>query len=445
MLSILNQPDHILKGLMLSKPEGIFEKKRNGSILAINSRLGACTIFDGPFATSYRRLNKPISYMDFISNSEGIPPAMYVAFMEKAFSKGLLALSGRVIDETEIQQGNREFSRVIILRFGENPDALRHFETVIGNSAWGPDEKQIIIRLEGKVWPHYGELADFIKRIKKNHDDEDKLTSFILEADNLEQAEMLLKMPRDHSLSVSFTIKIPGENEEIVDFAAKLTELGIPAPVTGIFTDPLQIGPTVEKLVERNILNIGVRMDPSVYLKETSVTAHLKAMEAFAQQTLETVDLQYSALFRSVKKLFLIDIQRFIKNLLRPNIIHPCSRRPCGMGSQVLLHSDDGSLMACRSAGPISEEKLLIGRQSDNNQSENPMKFWEPRAVAGPRCARCPWESFCGGGCPVLKLEKFGSLDREDPRCRYFQIIFEELIWKIHKNPGIAAKIGGLF
>ncbi len=126
-----------------------------------------------------------------------------------------------------------------------------------------------------------------------------------------------------------------------------------------------------------------------------------------------------------------------------------CYRSPCGAGNSVFGFAIDGGIHACEEMastgalrlGSVYDEGLNLAELIDNNPVVEQLRN---RTVDNiPRCSRCPFRRFCYGGCTSKTLACFGDLMRESPMCGFYQIVFEELMWKLWDNPDMVRRLGG--
>ena len=136
-------------------------------------------------------------------------------------------------------------------------------------------------------------------------------------------------------------------------------------------------------------------------------------------------------------KLCIFDLCWYIRNLLTDARPYMCRRSPCGLGRSIVACAADGFLYACEEYEDATKAAMRLGRLSevDLGRLRDTSPFWrgrQPRTVENvPRCSRCLWRRFCGGGCAHKALAYFGDWYREDPMCAFYERLFPELMWKI--------------
>jgi radical SAM protein with 4Fe4S-binding SPASM domain len=143
------------------------------------------------------------------------------------------------------------------------------------------------------------------------------------------------------------------------------------------------------------------------------------------------------------------DLDYMLRNLTSKKRNHMCMRSPCGLGGAILSFSEDGDVYACEEYEEGTKGIFHLGRLEDLDLGNlaamsRPLQIlWERRVERIPRCSRCTLRNFCGGGCTHKALAWWGDLLREDPMCRFFELTFTELMWKIWDEPDLVPALGG--
>jgi len=88
----------------------------------------------------------------------------------------------------------------------------------------------------------------------------------------------------------------------------------------------------------------------------------------------------------------------------------------------------------------IHDEGLNLARMVESNPIQ---RLLQSRTVDTiPKCSQCQLKRFCYGGCTSKTMARFGTVMRESPMCGFYQVVFEELMWKIHENPDMVGLLG---
>lgn len=455
MLNLLDKSDKYLKGLVLSRVPDLWTKRKNERLLVVNGNLGTWTVLDEQFQGFYKKLQKPVLYPDFIANDEGIPPAMYVSFMENLFSKCMLLLSGSQSDFSGAAKLTAPSTpRLFYLNFTRNSSESCNYFAKLIEKRFQVDKSEIYnFHLSGDFSVNSDGFFDFIGLITTKAEECCKKVSFSVEADSSKNTypEIITELP----LTLEYSLKItPGffkDNDKKSDLKnalshiAKIQNMGLRTGVKAALYEPESLSPLMNELLKNDISNIALKIAPETYLSDLPIVKSIKMMESFGYEYIKMLDAILPSLLYSHKRLILRDVHRFLFSMTGYDTPYPCNFSPCGMGEQVIFAEDNGYFYACRYMEK-SKEKLSLNISDMNCPSASEkLQFWKTNRVEdSSQCRRCPWKRFCGGGCPVLTYEKHESLNREDPRCRFFKVMFENLIWKYYDSPLIVRKLGGL-
>lgn len=140
------------------------------------------------------------------------------------------------------------------------------------------------------------------------------------------------------------------------------------------------------------------------------------------------------------KPLLLKELDCFSRNLIARKKAHPCYRHPCGAGTQRVAFDWNGDIYPCVkmiphekfNCGPLSRE-ISPGRSAQDNPA---LKSCLNQDVP-VRCRECTWRYFCPIDCPAEKEIVWQGEKGPDRRCGFYKHLFEELCWKLDKNPEV--------
>lgn len=170
--------------------------------------------------------------------------------------------------------------------------------------------------------------------------------------------------------------------------------------------------------------------------------------EAFARHWLKMVDYAEAHHTRTGVWLDIEDLNLFVYFLLSKQRPHMCYRSPCGLGNSILGFSHDGRIYLCDEV--VGNRAFCIGDIRDAtdlatllDKSDIRRTMMNARRLENlGRCSGCAWRRFHGSGCASKTFAHYGSVEKEDPMCRFYQIVFEELMWRVWKNPELAGLSG---
>jgi uncharacterized protein len=168
----------------------------------------------------------------------------------------------------------------------------------------------------------------------------------------------------------------------------------------------------------------------------------------FAAEWLRMVDYAEAFYDRRGIWLDIADLNLFVFHLVSKARPHMCYRSPCGIGNSILGFSHEGQIYLCDEVvgnplfqvGHIRDAKSL---KDQLDQSGRKRRMMELRKVENQtKCSTCTWKRFHGGGCTSKTFAFFGDIRKEDPMCRFYHVIFEELMWRLWKRPDLANLAG---
>lgn len=169
--------------------------------------------------------------------------------------------------------------------------------------------------------------------------------------------------------------------------------------------------------------------------------------EAYARNWLKMADFALEFHRETGIWLNVADLNLFIFHLISKERPHMCYRSPCGAGNSILGIGHEGNIYLCDEL--VGNEQYKIGNILESGNLKDLLdsspvlhQAAEQRKVEKVhRCSTCVWKRFHGGPCLSKTVAYFGEV-RDDPMCRYYHLIFEELMWKVHENPGLTALVG---
>lgn len=170
--------------------------------------------------------------------------------------------------------------------------------------------------------------------------------------------------------------------------------------------------------------------------------------EQFAHEWLKMVD--YADAYHRETGIWLdiSDLNLFITHLITKERPHMCYRSPCGIGNSILGFDSSGRIYPCDELvgnsrfqiGDIHDGTNLKELLDDSTLKHSMMADRQVENIS--KCLRCPWRRLHGSGCTNKTYECYGTLSKNDPMCRFYCIVFEELIWRLHKSPELANLCG---
>lgn len=172
--------------------------------------------------------------------------------------------------------------------------------------------------------------------------------------------------------------------------------------------------------------------------------------EAFARAFMDMVGWAHQWCDSHKQRLRIGPLNQMLQILVTKNRDYMCMRSPCGLGDTTISFGPGGEIYACEEFEATTRATFLLGQTSEKTipevlaSSHNYHLLKQRRVEKIPRCSRCHLRYTCGGGCTHKSLAYYGTPLREDPMCRYFQIVFEELMWMISADKRVVENLGAV-
>jgi len=172
--------------------------------------------------------------------------------------------------------------------------------------------------------------------------------------------------------------------------------------------------------------------------------------EAFASGFMDMVGFALSWCESNGRPLRINDLNQMIRVLATKNRDYMCMRSPCGLGDSIISFGTKGEIYACEEFERDTKARFMLGQTGEMTlpevvaSSPNYHLLKQRKVENIPKCSRCHLRYICGGGCTHKSLAYYGSHLREDPMCRYYQVVFEELMWTIWKEPRAVDFLGAI-
>jgi uncharacterized protein len=142
------------------------------------------------------------------------------------------------------------------------------------------------------------------------------------------------------------------------------------------------------------------------------------------------------------------DLNQMLHVLVGKSRDYMCMRSPCGLGDDIISFGTAGEIYACEEFERNTKATFLLGQTGEASlpdiirSSPNYHLLKQRRVEKIPKCSRCHLRYICGGGCTHKTLAYYGTHMREDPMCRYYQVVFEELMWMIADDHRVVENLG---
>lgn len=235
-----------------------------------------------------------------------------------------------------------------------------------------------------------------------------------------------------------------GSYERVAQGIRTAAAQGAPTGLLAVVHDPSEYTEVLEHHV-REFKTLSPRLNFSAMEGRASESMEFPTDrgEAFGREWMGLLDYAQSYCRETGIWLDIADLNLFLFHLVSKLRPHMCYRSPCGAGNSILAFGADGSIYLCDEL--VGDESFRIGKIQEAgrldellDQSPAKSRLMEQRRVENvARCRPCPWRRFHGSGCANKSYRYFGHMEKEDPMCRFYSFILQELIWRVHREPSI--------
>ena len=235
-----------------------------------------------------------------------------------------------------------------------------------------------------------------------------------------------------------------GSYERVAQGIRTVSDQGAPPGLLAVVHDPSGYVAIADHLVRTfHVTSLRVNMSSLEGRAGESLSFPADRGAAFARGWLSLLDYAEAYVQETGIWLDIADLNLFLFHLVSKERPHMCYRSPCGVGNSILGFSADGGMYLCDELvgepgsylGNIQEAGNL--RKLLDSASVKADLMERRRVECVPKCAICPWKRFHGSGCANKAFRYFGTFGKEDPLCRFYSVIFEELMWRVHRNPSL--------
>jgi len=469
---------------LIKRADGLARIRRGKKVLFIEKEVAGWSVLEGAELALFNSLNRPTTVNEILDGPiSSISAKEKEKFLVKLHERGLLTVNGSsYYNPARLWEPPQKYPRFLCFHITDacnftckycyaraNPD-LRKLPKEVSRRAVErileelPDKNLLIDFHGGEPFMAYEEMVDVIQYAHKYNKDRGtkKKLDFIVQSNGslvtVEKAKFLNSIGCNIGFSVDGPEFIHDRNRIYPDGSPTfnhiwknmeaLKDADVKIGFLAVIHYPENYIDSFKFFTDQGLT--GFRLNYSAYIgraTEELEFPHGRA-ETFAKHYLEMVDTAIEYSKRTEKRMLIKDLDNQISNIIYKDRPFMCYRSPCGCGNSILGFGRDGGIYACEEATGIDE--FRIGNLFDDSKSltdivENSpvLKHISGRTVDNiPRCRECTFKRFCGGRCTTKSYARFGNFRREDPMCRFYQIIYPELIWRIHEDPKIVDRLG---
>jgi len=473
------------EGALLNRTPGVRMRRRGERLLFIEPESASWIILEEPYLGFWQKLSRPTNWAELRAVPHTLSIEQREAFLIRMFELNMLSVNGRICqDPAELWKPSQFYPAYLCLHLTEacNFGCLYCMADSFPNKGKMPlaTGRQIIEKIlhempsDGFTIDFHGgepllawdEMQDLVKwaRHVNERDSLGKNLWFMFQTNGslltpdkveiLKELDIIVGVSLDGPREVHDRNRVLAGSEKgtfdvVVHNVRQAEAAGLEVGLLGVVHEP---GDYIKSF--RFLLNEmnrrSFRLNYSSYIGRSLYRLQFPVdrTEEFARGWLEMVDEALAWCRQHGEGLSISDVNNQINNLLSKNRPFMCYRSPCGAGNSVLGFGIDGGIHACEEMASldmfrmanIHDEGLNLARMVESNPV---LRMIQARTVDNiPKCSQCHLKRFCYGGCTSKTMARFGNLMREAPMCGFYQVVFEELMWKIHDNPDMVGYLG---
>jgi radical SAM protein with 4Fe4S-binding SPASM domain len=240
-----------------------------------------------------------------------------------------------------------------------------------------------------------------------------------------------------------------GTHSIVLENMSRARDAGLQVAPLAVITEPSQYVPVLEFFVSRGFDFVRMNYSSCLGRARGSMSFPHARGEEFAREYIRMARRANQLSRLEGRKIQISDLKYHLANLTRAQRDYMCLKSPCGAGENIISFDGEGRAYACEEYDSQTKARMCLGVPEDGDivkfLRESPVMIaLRGRTVESiPRCRRCPFRNLCCGGCAHKALAAFGDFLREDPMCRFYQVVFEDLMWLITENPSVVRNLRG--
>ena len=468
------------EGALLTRTPGLWMRRRGERMLFVEPETASWIILEGPHLEFWQKLSRPMPW----SEARALPGPLSAQeredFLLHLFGLDLVRVNGRSrFNPEELWKPVQVYPAYLCLHVTEACNFGCHYcmADSFPNKARMPIEtgRKILEKILHEIpsngftidfhggepllaWEEIQELVKFARHVNER-DGLGKNLWFMLQTNGalltpekvqgLKDLEIIVGVSLDgpaevHDRNRVFAGTGKGTFDVVVQNVRQAQESGFEVGLLGVIHEPRDYVTSFRFMVhEMNRRSFRLNYSSSIGRSHYRLRFPVDRTEEFARGWLAMVDEALAWCRQTGERLAISDVNNQINNLLSKNRPFMCYRSPCGAGNSVLGFGIDGGIHACEEMASLDmfrlaniyDEGLNLARMCESNPV---VRLLQSRTVDNiPKCSKCHLKRFCYGGCTSKTMARFGDPMREAPMCGFYQVVFEEMMWKLHENPDI--------
>ncbi|MDQ7826742.1 MAG: radical SAM protein [Candidatus Eremiobacteraeota bacterium] len=463
---------------ILSRAPGLSSFPRDERLLVIEKESASWMVLEGRERQVFKEFTRPLAFPDFISlaKGHGIDDSDRAAdFAARLYLKGIIESNGRhFCNVRSLWDHSKTYTYPGFLCL--HPTEQCNFGCHYCLSRAGLHREKMPLATGEKIIDkiltelplrhlcvdfHGGEpflVIDEVKRLidrahRLGREGRKKVTFCIQTNGSLVTGEDIDWL-RQYDTELGFSIDGPeeihdrhrvfsdgrGSFRKVWENFERVREQWKPPGVLAVVDDPLFYNDVFDFFVSKGIRSFRINFSSCIGRAEDELEFSLTRAEEFATHYLEMVDRAYHFAKEHGVRLKIEDLTNQIRNIVTRERPFMCDRSPCGAGRSILGFGTDGGIYACEEVAGLGDFRVgnIFKVPSLKNMVDENLilrGLYERTVENIPKCRKCTYKRFCGGGCTTKTFTWFGSFMRESPMCRFYQKVYHELFWKIHERP----------
>jgi len=460
--------------MLITKNPELYSKIRGKKRLFIAPDSASWLILEGKDLEMFQRINRPMVISRFLQDNYPSSPMVGRIFLEKLFLNDLIRISGKSYYNPEyLWKLPEKYPGFLCLHITEacNMECKYCYASANRQKArMDPDTAKKIVEKVLRELPveyptidfHGGEpmleFATMAEAARYGYEictKTNKQVRFITQTNATLITKEKAKIMKELNIIPGVSLDGP---EEIHDRyrvfpngkgsfrqtwrgIQTLRDNGIEAGVLSVVHHPQDYPEVLKFFLEQGYTSMRINYSAYIGRAQQEMEFHYQRGEEFAKYFLQMVDEALAWCRKNNKTLRIQDLDQLINNLTSKTRPFMCYRSPCGIGNSILGFGIEGGVYGCEEMassclyclGNVNDDSLHLKKLVDGNEM---LQFLSTRRTENiPRCRICHLRRFHGIGCTSKVYAQFGDIFRESPMCRFYQVVLEELMWKLSENP----------
>ena len=469
---------------LVARAPGLYQHRRGDDVLVVEPLTASWAVFTErayrAFALTARP--QPVSALLAEGARQGLEAAYLNDLLARWHAQGFVLLDGKPArDHRELWARPNDvptFISVHVLEgcnlrcsycYADAGSALNRmdrdlmFRVVEKSIREVPSDTLTIDFLGGEPMLLYGDIVDCIRHGHAYAAERGKKVDFILQTNGTLLSQQRARELRDLDVGVGVSIDGPkhlhdkhrpraggtGSWDEVLRNLLAARDEGLRVAPLAVIHDPSTYTEVLQFFLDHDFEFMRFNYTSVMGRARDVLEFPAERAEAFARGFMDMVRHAHAWCESNQRRLRINDLNQMLRILSSKNRDYMCMRSPCGLGDSILSFGIKGEIYACEEFERDTKATFLLGQTSELTLPEvvaaspNYHLLKQRKVENIPKCSRCHLRYICGGGCTHKTLAYYGTHLREDPMCRYFQVVFEELMWMISREPRVVENLGG--